>query len=149
MPVLAIPKSFTYHTAVDNVIGRTAVLHSGTKPELRVASPPEFKGEDGVWTPEDLFVASIEVCLMLTFIGIADKRDLRFARYESTAEGVLEWVDGAYRFTRVIVRPRITVEEESDIVNAHIVLERAHATCLVARSVSAAVIVEPEVVIER
>src|ERR1700694_1850801 len=84
-------KSFTYRTALVRVLGRTARSHSEGKPALPVASPPEFRGQPGTWTPEDLFVASIEVCLMLTFVGIAEKRGLRVASYESTAEGLLEW----------------------------------------------------------
>ena len=92
MPTIAVPKSFTYHTTLDNVIGRTGVAHSDIKPELRVVAPPEFKGEPGLWTPEDLFVVSVESCLMLTFAGIAEKRGLRVLRYESSAEGLLEWL---------------------------------------------------------
>jgi len=143
MTVLATPKSFTYHTSLDHVIGRTGIMHSGDKPELRVSAPPEFKGPDGLWTPEDLFVASIETCLMLTFVGIAEKRDLQYVRYHSRAEGVLEWVDGSYRFTRVVLWPTITVVSADHIPAARAVLERAHATCLVARSLVTEVLVDP------
>jgi len=148
MPLIATPKTFTYTTTLDHVIARTGVARSGAKPELRVASPPEFKGEKDVWTPEDLFVSSIEVCLMLTFIGVAEKRALEFIRYESSAEGTLEWIDGSYRFTRVVVRPRVTVASVEAIAVAYEVIGRAHATCLVANSVRSDVIVKPEVVPE-
>jgi len=88
------PKSFTYHTNVGEVQGRTATLSSEGKPPLWVSSPPEFKGEAGHWTPEDFFVASIEVCLMLTFAGLSEKRGLKFASYESSAEGLLGVIAG-------------------------------------------------------
>jgi organic hydroperoxide reductase OsmC/OhrA len=148
MPTVAVPKSFTYHTSLDNVIGRTGVAHSDVKPELRVVAPPEFKGEPGLWTPEDLFVVSLESCLMLTFAGIAEKRGLRVVRYESSAEGLLDWLAGSYQFTRVVVRPRITVPDPAAIVAAREIVERAHETCLVANSVRTSVIVEPEFVVE-
>ena len=140
------PKSFTYRTTLDHVLGRTGVALCEGKPELRVASPPEFKGESGIWTPEDLFVSAIEVCLMLTFAGIAEKRSLRFARYESSAEGFLEWDKTSYRFTRVVVKPRITVGDAQSVPLAREVIERAHQTCLVANSVTSEVAVEPEVI---
>ena len=73
------------------------MLRSEGKPALVVNAPPEFKGEPGFWTPEDLFVASVEVCLMLTFVGIAEKRGVSFVSYTSTAEGLLEWVEESYR----------------------------------------------------
>ena len=146
MSTTLTPKSFTYRTSLDHVFGRTGVALCEGKPELRVASPPEFKGEPGIWTPEDLFVSAIEVCLMLTFAGIAEKRGLRFARYESSAEGFLEWGEISYRFTRVVVKPRITVGDAQSVALAREVIERAHQTCLVANSVTSEVAVEPEVI---
>jgi len=136
-------KSFTYHTSVVNVEGRAASLQSDGKPALSVTSPPEFGGGSGVWTPEDFFVAAIEVCLMLTFVGIAAKRGFSFAKYESKAEGLLAWEQGSYRFTRVVVSPSITLFDEQSTAAAREIIERAHATCLVANSVSCEVTVEP------
>ena len=143
------PKSFTYRTSVAGVEGRSASLQAEGKPPLRVASPPEFRGVAGVWTPEDLFVAAIDVCLMLTFIGIAEKRGLQLAKYESKAEGLLEWDQHSYRFTRVIVSPTITLFDEQSIVAAREIIERAHDTCLVAKSVACEVVVEPSFNVKR
>jgi organic hydroperoxide reductase OsmC/OhrA len=80
---------------------------------------------------------------MLTFVGIAAKRDFHFASYESSGEGILEWGPGSYRFTRVIVSPRITVPDEEAIDTARQILQRAHDTCLIANSITSAVIVKP------
>jgi len=147
MPAVAVPKSFTYHTALDNVLGRSGVAHSDIKPELRIVAPPEFKGEAGLWTPEDLFVVSVESCLMLTFVGIAEKRGLRVIRYESSAEGLLEWLAGSYQFTRIVVRPRITVSDPASIVAAREIVDRAHQTCLVANSIRTSIVIEPEFIV--
>src|SRR5438105_2613326 len=106
------PKSFTYRTNTGEVRGRTATLSSDGKPSLWVSSPPEFKGEAGHWTPEDFFVAAIEVCLMLTFVGLAEKRGLSFDFYESSAEGLLEWEEQSYGFPRVVVSPIITLYDQ-------------------------------------
>jgi len=137
------PKPFTYHTNLSDVKGRRATLFSEGKPPLTVSSPPEFKGEPGLWTPEDFFVAAIEVCLMLTFAGLAEKRGLAFVAYESAAEGLLEWKEQSYQFTRVVVSPVITLVDEASFAAAGEIIERAHATCLVANSVTSEVIVEP------
>ncbi|HXH40830.1 MAG TPA: OsmC family protein [Thermoanaerobaculia bacterium] len=137
------PKPFTYHTNLNDVKGRMATLFSEGKPPLTVSSPPEFKGVPGIWTPEDFFVAAIEVCLMLTFVGLAEKRGLAFAGYESAAEGLLEWNEKSYQFTRVVVSPVITLPDEASFAAAGEVIEKAHATCLVANSVSCEVLVKP------
>ncbi|MBI3191832.1 MAG: OsmC family protein, partial [Pedosphaera parvula] len=55
--------------------------------EFRVASPPEFKGEAGVWTPEDLFVAAVNVCTMTTFAAFAQRLNLPVLSYRCEAEG--------------------------------------------------------------
>ncbi len=137
------PKSFTYRTKVGEVTGRTATLSSAGKPSLWVSSPPEFKGVEGHWTPEDFFVAAIEVCLMLTFVGLSEKRGLSFVSYESSAEGLLEWDGPSYRFTRVVIAPVISLPDEASVATARVIVENAHATCLVANSVRCEVLVEP------
>lgn len=142
------PKSFRYRTSIEHLEGRSAELHAEGKPTLRVSSPPEFGGTANVWTPEDLFVAAVEVCLMLTFAGIAAKRGLTFAEYESHAEGILEWEQGSYRFTRVVVSPTIRFFDEQSVIAGGEILSRAHDTCLVARSLNCEVVVKPSLLVE-
>ncbi|MGH7545745.1 MAG: hypothetical protein ACREKI_06135 [Gemmatimonadota bacterium] len=36
---------------------RKGVISAEGKPELGVATPPEFKGHEGIGSPEDLYVA--------------------------------------------------------------------------------------------
>lgn len=138
--------SFRYFTSVRWAGGRTGELASGgTKPSIRIASPPEFRGEPHVWTPEDLFVAAIDTCLLLTFVSQAERENLRFDSYEGQAEGLLKLDHGGFRFTQVTLRPRIEVEDAAEVEAARRVVARAHETCLVARSVRCEVTVEPEI----
>ena len=104
-----------------------------------------FRGERNVWTPEDLFVAAIETCLLMTFISIVQKRGLEIDAYSSESTGLLESVDGRYRFTRVILRPTIIVPNQDTIDAAKSAIERAHRDCLVANSLLTTVIVEPDI----
>lgn len=138
-------KTFTYRTQLEWVESRAGVLRSEGKPEFRVSSPPEFKGEAGVWTPEDLFVAAVNVCTMTTFLSFAQRLQLPIVSYTSEAEGVLEFVDGGYRFTKVILRPRITVGNEEAIEQARKTLHDAHEKCLISNSIRATVLVEPSI----
>lgn len=40
---------------------------------IEVATPPAFpKGIAGIWSPEHLFTASVNSCLMMTFLSIAE-----------------------------------------------------------------------------
>lgn len=138
-------KTFTYNTSLMWAGDRAGMLYSPGKPEFRVASPPEFKGEEGIWTPEDMFVAAVETCTMTTFLAFAFNKKLPLQAYESSAEGKLEFVDGGYRFTEVLVKPVITLHSEDAVDEAHRIMHAAHEKCLIANSVHAKVEVEPEI----
>ncbi|MGH7495285.1 MAG: OsmC family protein [bacterium] len=142
-PSKARHKSFVYRTALRWTDNRAGWLRAEGKPELRVSSPPEFKGEAGVWTPEDLFVAAVEACTMTTFIAFAQKLNLSVVSYHSHAEGVLEFSDGGYRFTRVVLRPAIVVAGHESLAPAEKALHDAHHACLIANSIRTKVLVEP------
>ena len=58
-------KSFTYEDNVTWRSGRRGVVRAAGKPDLEVSSPPEFKGEAGIWTPEDLFVGALNTCILI------------------------------------------------------------------------------------
>ncbi len=136
-------KTFKYATNLKWAGDRAGMINSDGKPEFRVASPPEFKGEEGVWTPEDLFVAAVETCTMTTFLAFAYQKKLPLVSYESGAEGKLEFVDGGYRFTTVVLKPRIIVKTEDSIEEAEKIIHTAHQKCLISNSIKAAVEIEP------
>lgn len=138
-------KSFTYRTFCEWAGGKAATFSSNGKPSFRVSSPPEFKGEENVWTPEDLLVGSVEICLLMTFTSIAQKRQIPVDAYYSEAEGLLEFVEGGYRFTRIVVKPTIIVANHDAIETALEAIGRAHHDCLVANSLLGEVVVEPDV----
>jgi organic hydroperoxide reductase OsmC/OhrA len=137
------PKTFTYRTGVRWTGQRTGTLSSAGKPDLRVASPPEFHGEAGVWTPEDLLVASLEACTLMTFLALAEKRKLPIVSWESASEGHLEPFGGRYRFMRVVLRPTIVVGDALSVAAAEALLDEAHQRCFVANSLRTEVLIEP------
>jgi len=136
-------KTFTFRTAVQWTSGRSGVVAAEGKHALLASSPPEFKGEPGRWTPEDLFVAAIDLCTMTTFAAFVQRLKIPVVGYQSEAEGTLEFVDDGYRFTRVVLRPRITVADAAAVAPAEKAMHDAHASCLIGRSVRATVTVEP------
>lgn len=141
-------KTFTYHTNIQWTSDRQGMLRADGKPELNISSPPEFKGIPGVWTPEDLFVAAVEICQMSTFLAFGIRKELPLRSYKSAAEGTLEFVDGNYRFTKVVVRPEIVVGSSWTKEQVEQLVHTAHDNCLIGNSITAEVVVEPKIVIE-
>ncbi len=141
-------KSFTYRTSVAWKSERQGTLNSEGKPEIAISSPPEFKGIPGVWTPEDFLVAAVEICTMSTFLAFGTRKGIPLKSYKSSAEGLLENVEGKYKFTKVIVKPEIVVEQSWTKEQVEEIVHQAHENCLIANSLTAKVIIEPTIITE-
>jgi peroxiredoxin-like protein len=139
-------KVYTYRTTVTWTEKKMGVISSPGKPEVQVATPPEFKGHEGLWSPEDLFVASINSCVMSTFLAFAERAGLAFTAYESDAEGRVELADGKLQVTTVVVKPKVTLAPGADAAKAREILAKAEAHCLISNSVRTKVTVEAAVV---
>jgi len=136
-------KVYLYQTTVRWTEQRKGMISCAGKPDVAVATPPEFKGHEGIWSPEDLFVASANVCLMTTFLAVAERAGLAFVSYESSAEGRLELVEGKFQFTAITLKPTITLESDADAAKAKELIEKAEAHCLISNSMKAKVTLEP------
>jgi peroxiredoxin-like protein len=141
-------EAHVYRTNVRWQSQRKGSLSAGELPELTVATPPEFPGgHPGIWSPEHLFVAAAEACVMTTFLAIAENSKLEFKEYASEAEGTLEKTDSGYMFTQIVVRPRVVIAEERVKERTVRILEKSEQQCLISKSMKTAVRLEPEVVV--
>ena len=143
-----------YETTVIWTGGHKGRLKLGNGPEMEFSAPPGSHGESGVLTPEDAFVGAINTCVMLMFIWAAERFRLDLVSYECRAEGTKHIeLDRTEIFTRVVLRPLIAVRAgigSSGAVEKRVrrALESAQKFSLVANSVKAEVVVEPDIVIE-
>ncbi|MDE3017448.1 MAG: OsmC family protein [Nitrospirota bacterium] len=139
-------KTYTYSTTVRWTERKIGSISAAGKPDIQVATPPEFKGHEGIWSPEDLFVASANICLMTTFLAFAERAGLAFTAYESEAEGRLELVEGTFQFTTITLKPKLTLTPQGDAGQAKEILEKAEAACLISNSMKCPVRLEPTIV---
>lgn len=92
--------------------------------KIEVVTPPEFpKGIKEKWTPEHLFVASVNACLMSTFLLVADNSKFHFIRFESNAMGKIEKVDGKFAVTEIVLKPKLVIPATQNEAKAKRVLE--------------------------
>jgi organic hydroperoxide reductase OsmC/OhrA len=137
-------KSFRYNNRLVWNSGRRGRTSAPGKPEMDVGSPPEFKGEPGVWSPEELLVGALNACLMLTFVSMAQSKGIEFAAYESAAEGLLENVDGRYRITQVGVQPSVVLRSQADLEAARTIMNEVEKHCFISNSITAEVKLVPQ-----
>jgi organic hydroperoxide reductase OsmC/OhrA len=107
---------YSYATEVEWTGERRGDLSAPHLPDLEVDAPPEFKGHEGVWTPEHLFVAAVNSCFMTTFLAIAENSKLEFVSFSADANGKLEKLEGqGFLMTEIVLRPKLLVSYARDV----------------------------------
>jgi organic hydroperoxide reductase OsmC/OhrA len=137
-------KSFRYKNSLTWENARRGKSSAPGKPSMEIGSPPEFKGEPGIWCPEELLVAALNGCLMLTFISMAQSKGVQFVSYESAAEGLLENVDGKFLITEVSVAPTVVLKSDGDLERARTIMEQVEEHCFISNSIKAKVKMAPQ-----
>jgi organic hydroperoxide reductase OsmC/OhrA len=82
---------------------------------------------------------------MMTFLAFAERAKVSLARYESAADGQLEFIDGGFQFTRVTIRPHVLVKPGTHVTKARELMAKAEKYCLVSRSVKSEIAVEASI----
>jgi len=116
------------------------------RPPLELASAPQYRGDPSRLSPEDLFVAALASCQMLSFLALAGRAGITVLAYDDHAVGTLAIADKKMRMTEVVLRPRITLAPGADAGKALALVHSAHEICFIANSVACAVNIEPEIV---
>lgn len=140
----------TYEVDLQWDDGRKGTISSPVLDDsIEVVTPPEFdKGIAGKWSPEHLYVASINSCLMTTFAAIAEYSKLNFEALEIKAVGKMEKVDGKFMFSELTLYPTLTIGNQKFSDKAERILKKAHEACLISRSVKTRIHLEPEIVVK-
>ncbi|MGA7837295.1 MAG: OsmC family protein [Ignavibacteriaceae bacterium] len=135
-----------YTTIVNWEKDRIGNLSSPTLPDIKVATPPEFpKGSPNIWSPEHMFVASANICLMTTFLAIAENSKFDFKSFSSEATGKLEKVDGKFMISEIEFKPVVTIDDESKKDKAIRLIEKSEMACLISNSMKSKMILTPTV----
>jgi organic hydroperoxide reductase OsmC/OhrA len=127
---------------------RTHKLRFEGGQEICGSSAPAYLGRAEHANPEELFVAALSSCHMLTFLAIASKSRFVVDEYSDEASAYLEKnAEGSLAVTRVVLRPRVRFGGDSkpdpgQIDRMH---RKAHENCFIANSVTAQVSVEAHV----
>jgi len=124
---------------------RTHKIHFSGGSDIFVAAAPEFLGNPEITNPEELMVAALSSCHMLTFLAIASMKNLVIDRYEDNAVGVLgKNSAGKMALTTVTLRPIVVFSgaNQPDPATVEQMHHKAHENCFIANSVTTDVRVE-------
>jgi organic hydroperoxide reductase OsmC/OhrA len=108
------------------------------KQELTVTTAEE-RGNPDHLNPEQLLLMAASSCQLLWFLHLAAKARIDVVAYEDDCEA--EMPDD--RLTRIVLRPRVTVEGDANEDRVLKLCEQAHRHCNIAKSLSCPVELEP------
>ncbi len=105
--------------------------------KVRGSAAVEFLGNAECSNPEEMLVAALSSCHMLTFLAIASKRGFIVENYADRGVGTLEKNEhGKLAVTRTVLHPQITFrDKQPDAEQLARMHESAHHECFVANSV--------------
>jgi organic hydroperoxide reductase OsmC/OhrA len=132
--------------ASGSTYARDFTIRTGTGAEIAGSAPVVFKGDGTRTSPEDMTVAALSSCHMLTYLALCARKGIAVVAYEDSAEGTLDRVGpGKTRFVDAVLRPRVRVADAGQLDAATALHHDAHQACFVANSVNFPVRVEPAV----
>ncbi|WP_323958574.1 OsmC family peroxiredoxin [Arthrobacter sp. JZ12] len=125
------------------------VTSSGV-PMIPGSADPTFHGSAERWNPEQLLLAALSQCHMLSYLHMAVKHGVNVTSYEDAAEGTMRLnPDGSGEFVSVTLRPHVTITDATARHLAQSIHHEAAAACFIGRSVNFPVLHEPVVHVAR
>ncbi len=115
---------------------REYVIRMEGKPDLTASSDPAFRGDGSLHNPEDMLVAALSACHLLSYLAVAARKNMPVVAYEDDASGTMVLDKGGGRFTEVVLRPRTTVARGTNLDLALDLHDMAHKVCFIAASVN-------------
>lgn len=106
-------------------------------PVLKGSADPTFRGDPGRYNPEQLLLAALSQCHMLSFLHVAVKHGVVVTGYRDRAEGLMRTNrDGSGQFESVTLRPVVATKDPvapDTLAEMH---REANSLCFIARSVN-------------
>lgn len=120
-------------------------ITANEKQDLISCPPVEFGGAANLWSPEDLFCASISSCFILTLKALARAKKMEWISLEVTTEASLAKVEGGLKFTDVTINPVLFISNSHEAAPYLELLQKAKESCLVTRSMNCNFILKPKI----
>lgn len=127
---------------------RSVTLEIDGKPAIAASADRPFRGDRARWNPEDMLLAALSECHLLSYLHACVKAGVVVVGYEDEASGLMvEDGRGGGAFREVVLRPRVTVTEAAMTDAATAAHAQAHEWCFIANSVNFPVRHEPIIVV--
>jgi organic hydroperoxide reductase OsmC/OhrA len=113
-------------------------------PVLLGSADPTFHGDRSRYNPEQLLLAALAQCHLLSFLHVAVRHGVVVTDYRDEATGLMRLNrDGSGQFESVTLHPRVTLADPAHVELAEQLHREANQVCFIARSVNFPVLHDP------
>lgn len=127
---------------------REHTVSAAGRPDIAGSADPTFHGDASRWNPEQLLVAALSECHLLSFLHLCSTNGVVVLGYVDEPVGTMSTNrGGGGQFTEVVLRPRVTVAAEDQVAKAEKLHAKANELCFIASSVNFPVHHAPETVV--
>lgn len=127
--------------------GRNHIIRIEGKPDLLGSADPTFRGDKSKHNPEELLVAALSACHMLSYLHVCVKNGVVVTAYSDNATGSMLTEGDGGRMTEVVLHPHVTVRDADMVEKAQSLHGEASKLCFIASSVNFPVRHEPKCVV--
>lgn len=115
-------------------------------PVLKGSADPTFHGDRERYNPEQLLLAALAQCHMLSYLHVAVKHGVVVTGYRDEATGLMRLNrDGSGQFESVTLHPVVTLADPGQADLAQRLHHDANQVCFIARSVNFPVQHQPRI----
>jgi organic hydroperoxide reductase OsmC/OhrA len=100
-------------------------------------APKEFGGPGDLWSPEDLLVAAVADCFVLSFRAVAGMSKFAWQDLKCEVSGELDKADTGVQFVGFKVKANLVVPADADVARAESLLKKAKGACFITNSLKA------------
>jgi len=126
---------------------RNHIISAENKPEIPGSSDPHFRGDKTRYNPEEMLVAALSTCHMLSYLHLCAVNKVIVLEYNDKATGTMvENPDGSGQLTETTLNPVVKVKDSSMNAKAQELHDQAEKLCFIARSVNFPVHHKPTVI---
>ena len=104
---------------------------------IKGSADPTFHGDKSAHNPEDLLLASLSACHMMSYLHVCVKNGIVVTDYIDNATGIMKVNDdGSGQFIEVTLHPIVTITDEKFLAKANELHFEANKLCFIANSVN-------------
>jgi organic hydroperoxide reductase OsmC/OhrA len=115
---------------------RTHTVTVDNKPPIHMTTANPLRGDAGKLNPEDLLVAAVSSCHMLSYLYLCSGEGIVVTNYTDNAVGTLTELSADKSIITEVVLNPVAIVSSADMIERAIALHhKAHDICIIANSV--------------